>query len=386
MRVGFVSTYPPMRCAIGLYSRLLARALIERFDDVSIVVAAEHGADVERKGRLDASPVYSRNDDYVDDVCRALESARVDVAHFQYAPDLFGEDGRLPTLLGRLQSRGIRTVVTLHTVYDERPARRLVYGRSSGDFHRAVGGTSDRVVVHHRDGMAGKLEEQGLDAKAIAVIPHGTTLLDLPDQAESRRALSLPEGLLLTFFGFIHLQKNVHTIVEAFLRIADEVPAASLLVSGMPWGDRWYNHLYVQTIRARVAAKRRLHRVLLRYEYASPDDVPRILAASDVMLLPHHQKYGSASGVFHQAIGSRRALLCARGPKFEDALLIFRDHPELCVPSRSVSGWARAMKRIIVDDELRTASRDLASNYARETTWPRVAERHHELYTSLLTA
>ena len=65
----------------------------------------------------------------------------------------------------------------------------------------------------------------------------------------------------------------------------------------------------------------------IRDEYVAPDQVPFIYGASDVILLPHAQTYGSASGVFHQAIGASKPVLCAIGPKFVEAREALGDAP-----------------------------------------------------------
>ena len=365
MRVGLVSTYPDSRCAIGVYSQHLARALRA---DAEVVIAAERGATAGEDEGIAVRPCYERDDDYVSSIVDVLRTERCDVMHVQYAPDLFGEDGRLPALLRAAQREGMRTVVTMHTVYAARARRRRI-----GRFHRALAAASDAVIVHHA-GMARMLEHNGVDPSTLRVVPHGTANLALPDVMESRRTLGLPtRGTLLTFFGFIHLQKNVHTLVEAFIRARVD---ATLLVAGMPWGDRWYNHLYVAAIKARALR----HSNIIFRGYTPREDVPLVYASSDVVVLPHHQRYGSASGVFHQAIGAERAVLCARGPKFEDASRLFASVPELTPPATDVGAWARSIERIANDATLRQRCRELAADYAERTSWSAVAKRHLVAY------
>jgi glycosyltransferase involved in cell wall biosynthesis len=388
MHIGFVSTYPPIRCAIGLYSQKLAYGLAELAPRTSIFVAAELGADPEQafEGRLEARPVYARDGDYRDAIFHAVRDAGVNLVHFQYAHDLFGEDQRLPSLLKRLKEAGIQPVVTLHTVYDPRHWRKLLFMQSSDTFHRAIA-ESAHIVVHHADGMATKLKKQGIPEERISIIPHGTSTMELMNRDEARAKLGLPaDAFVFTFFGFIHRLKNVHTVVEGFIRASGDLPDARLLVAGMPWGGRWYNHLYVGALKARAACSLARDRILIRDEYLPPELVPAIYSASDVIVLPHNQSYGSASGVFHQAIGYGRPVLCARGPKFVSARELFREMPELCVPPGSVGKWAQAMVRIRRDTALRERSRVAVARFARETAWTAVAGLHDGLYRRILSA
>jgi 1,2-diacylglycerol 3-alpha-glucosyltransferase len=384
VHVGFVSTFPPMRCAIGIYTQKLGDAL-GTLGTVTPFVVAEDGGEQEALpgGSVPVRRAYRRNTDYRDAVYDALLASGSRVAHFQYAPDLFGEDQRLPSLVARLDRAGVRPIVTLHTVYGARPWRVLTRRPTTEAFHRGLAEHA-HLVVHHADGMKTELVRQGVPSLAISVIPHGTTVVAPAPPAPARQRLGLAEEpFYFTFFGFIHRYKNVHVAVEGFLRAAPHMPRARLLVVGMPWGDRWYNHLYVNAIRARLGVSRYGSRVEIRDEYVAPALVPDVYAASDVILLPHRQSYGSASGVFHQAVGYGRPVLAAQGPKFVEARSLFRDLPELTVPPRHAELWARAMRRIYESPALREGARAAVAEFAERTSWPRVAEQHAALYRKL---
>jgi glycosyltransferase involved in cell wall biosynthesis len=373
-----------MRCAIGIYTQKLGEALAGQGMVTPFVVAEDDGErDVAAGGAVPARHAYRRGSDYRDAVFDALAASESRVAHFQYAPDLFGEDERLPSLVARLDRAGVKPVVTLHTVYGPRRWRLLARRPTTRSFHRRLADHA-HLVVHHADGMESELVDQGVPSGSISVIPHGTTVQEAPARAPARERLGLSqEAFYFTFFGFIHRYKNVHVAVEGFLRAAPYAPEARLLVMGMPWGDRWYNHLYVNAIRARLAVARYGDRVEIRDEYVAPERVSDVYSASDVILLPHRQTYGSASGVFHQAVGYGRPVLAAQGPKFVEARALFRDLPELTVPPRSAARWARAMRRIHDDGRLREDARAAVAGFAARTAWPRVAEQHAALYRRL---
>ncbi len=386
MHIGYVSTFPPMRCAIGVYTQKLARALTQLDGAPRVTVLAEQGAAAgEDHPGVSVLPLYRRDEDYVDAIERGAVEAGCELVHFQHAGDLLGVDERLPRLLARLKSRGIRTVVTLHTVYDETPGELFHGGGKHAAFYRELSRELSQFVVHHDEGCATKLQSQGIAREQLTVIPHGTSRMALPDARESRRVLGLPEeGFYFTFFGFIHLQKNVHRVVQAFARIAGDFPQAHLLVSGMPWGDRWYNHLYTGLMKARVAVGRLGAQIHLRDSYLPAEHVPHVYGASDAMLLPHNQSYGSASGVFHQAIGAGKPVLCAIGPKFVDAQRALADVPELCVPPTDIGAWAAAMRRVLEQPELLARGQRAVEAYATATEWPTVADAHARLYARLL--
>ena len=381
MKIGMASTYPPMRCGIGIYAQKLLRAMAEEHPHTDIYVIGEHGTEDDSHPGVSASAVYSRHGNYADDILRQAQALNLDLLHFQHAPDLFGADDRLPELLRRLKQAGIRTAVTLHTVHEEKPLHKVASRWSPVPFHRALGLWADTIVVHHKQGMADMLIAQGIDAKKIAVIPHGTSLMTLGDVTESRRHLGLPEdAVVLTFFGFIHIQKNVHTAAEAFIRAAQNNPKAVLYITGMPFENRWYNRLYIQALRTRARLKGMSDRIIIEDAYIPPENVAHVYTASDILLLPHWQRYGSASGVFHQSIGAGKPVLCAKGPKFEDGLKQLASHPELMPAPLSISQWTTAIDMLLRDEALREQVTRLFSAYAHDSTWAKVARKHHQVY------
>ena len=385
MNIGMASTYPPMRCGIGIYAQKLLRAMADEFPQTTIHVIGEQGVQDDGHAGVSARGVYSRHGDYTDAILRQAKALKLDLLHFQHAPDLFGVDERLPGLLKKLHEAGIRSVVTLHTVYEEKPFHAIAKRWSPVPFHRNIAQWADTIVVHHKQGMADQLITQGIPQRKIAVIPHGTTLMTLGDAGESRARLGLPaDAVVLTFFGFIHIQKNVHTAVEAFIRVAGKHPKAILYITGMPFENRWYNRLYIQGLRTRARFKGMADRIIIEDAYIPAENVPHIYAASDILLLPHWQRYGSASGVFHQSIGAGKPVLCARGPKFEDGLKQLAAYPELTPAPLSIAQWATAMDRLLGDESLRATVTRLFSEYARATTWPNVARQHHAMYENLV--
>jgi glycosyltransferase involved in cell wall biosynthesis len=386
-KIGYVSTFPPNVCGIGTYTEQLTTALTEEFDDVSIIVFSEQGILPRHDGpRLEVQPVYRRDSDYVEDLERAIADSGCPLVHFQHAGDLFGEDERLPRLLERLTRRGIRSVVTLHTVYGESRSAPLGRGNRHTDFYRRLAQPATCLLVHQEQGCATTLRSLRIDSAKVAVIPHGTPGIEQVEQSLARQTLDLPaDAFLFTFFGFIHLQKNVHRIVEAFAKLVVEFPNARLLVSGMPWGNRWYNHLYTALIKARIDVVGLGSKILIRDRYLEPTKIPHVYAASDVILLPHNQTYGSSSGVFHGAMGAGNAVLYSASPKFSEAREALQSVPELEVPMNSTEAWLTVMRRVMVDKELLERARHAARTYAATTAWPSVAASHVKLYQTLLT-
>lgn len=381
-RLCLVSTYPPQRCGIGRYTASLARALAGT--GVAPSVISELGAHSGEDGGVLSVPTFLRNADYVAAVEASIVETGATVVHVQHAPDIFGTDGRMPRLLARLRRRGIATAVTLHTVHTTWSG--LLERRFGvAQFHRRLAENADAIVVHGARQMADELARQGVDTSKLSVIPHGTPTTPVVDRALARERLGLPpEGPMVLCFGFIHPQKNLHTVLLATAEFSRRIPNCRLYLAGSLQNASWPNRLYLRLLRAIVRWAGLSDRVVLREEFVAEDQMALLYAAADLVLLPYAQGYGSASGVAHGAVGAARLPVCSASPKFAEVGAAI-DHG-LIVPTHSPRAWANTIATLLTDEARRAALVDRVKTFAKDTSWAAVAARHRALYRRLAEA
>jgi glycosyltransferase involved in cell wall biosynthesis len=366
VKVALVSTFPPAACGIGNYSQELVRALPS---DVELTVLAE------REGSATTPAVrrvWHRKSDWVSEISAAAVDANASVVHIQHEQGILGQDDRLPRLVGLLRDRGIRSVVTLHSVYDTRGARA---------FHQRL--ACDRIIVHQQTGMASVLAAQGVPSERVEVIAHGTPALDLPDQAAARELLGLPKDkTIVLFFGFIHTGKKLHVALRAFERI--RVPNAYFVIAGHIREDNVFQRIYARWLRRQMRRGIAEHRIEFRSGFQPVEHKPAYYAAADLVVMPHMQAYGSASGVMHEALSARRPIVCTRGKKFAEAVEAFATEiPEAFPPGGDVGAWARALETMLTSPELRAKMSARLGGLAEATSWASSGERHARIYRAL---
>lgn len=378
MKVAFVSTWPRTTCGIATYTEHVVRALLAA-GARPLTVLSEEGGALPLDG-VTVREAFSRRRPFAAPLVQAAVEQGVDVVHVQHAPDILGMGAELIALLEGLRVHGIRSVVTLHTVYDAWSGliERKPHARS---FHRRLGGAADRVLVHQptcRD----TLVAHGVPAARLALVPHGTDRIS-GDGARIRARHGIPaDAPLLLFFGFVHVQKNVHTLLKALPAIRARLPQARLLVAGSVAGGTWYNRLYAGYLDRLVRRRGLGDAVTFTRAFVDAADVADTYAAADLVLLPHQQGYGSASGVLHQAIGAGKPLLCSDVPKFEE--LNDAVGRELLVPTTDAAAWAERAVRLLTDAAWREPLLARLQAYADTTRWEAVAARHLDLYAEVL--
>jgi len=374
-----VSTYPPQRCGIATYTAELALAMVDH--GVKSIVLTESGAADGTVNNITSLPTWNRCEDWVNNIVSAIHKMNLRVVHVQYTPDTLGWDNRLPRLLDRLSQDGVGTVITLHTVHTLTSG--LLEGRfSAPSHHRKLAQHAHAIVVHGNATQAKELLRQGISAEKIFVIPHGTKVFNPPGQSESRARLGLSNrGPLLLYFGFIHALKNLHTIIRSMKFLSKQFPGIFLLVAGSIQNRGWYNLLYLRHCRQMIKRLKLERHIGLREEFVPDDLVPSLYGASDLVLLPYSQHYGSASGVLHNALGAGKLMLCSKSPKFAE----ITEHisPDLQVTTHDPKAWANRIAHLLLHQNRQETLLKRIRAYAEETSWPRIAARHLELYEKL---
>lgn len=382
MKVGLVSTYPPRQCGIATYTRKLSAALASPQSGLSPAILAEWGGEAVLP-EIPCEPCFGRRDDFGPAIDEAAARLGIEVAHFQHATDIFGVGGRMLSAAERLRRRGVGVIVTMHTVFT----------RSSGlierkpfvsSFHRGLGRVVDGIVVHS-EASRRILKAHGVPAELIEMIPHGTDDPQQGDPATGRRILGVQDDLpVLLFFGFVHMQKNVHVLLEALTRVVRRVPDVTLAIVGKPGGDAWYNRLYARWLRRRVRRLGLTSKVAIVDRFVDDSEAVDIHAASLAVLLPHAQGYGSASGVVHNAMSMGLPLICSDSIKFDE--VASNISPELLVPTHDARAWADKILLVLEDKGWRDRIARLVETYARDTRWSEVAAQHAAVYRRIAAA
>ena len=180
------------------------------------------------------------------------------------------------------------------------------------------------------------------------------------DRAAARRRLGV-EGPLALFLGLVRRYKGVETLLEAAPRIVAG-SGARIAVVGEVFPDA------SRLVRLRDASPV-ARSILWKDQYVSEEEMGMWLAACDVVVLPYREISGSA--IAARAIGARRPVAASAVGGLKDMI-----EPgvtgELFAPG-DAGGLADAVERILARGHAAYAAG--LDRAARETSWPRYAER-----------
>ena len=380
MNIGYISTYPPTRCGIGTYTSYLSLALSRIDKEVKISIITENGAKEIKEKLFETAPCFDRKEDYVQRINASVARFSSDIVHIQHEFAIFNPDERFLNLLEE-QKKKTKIVLTLHTVHTNETNDWEMGAMSMEEYNFRMSQLVDAIIVHQVS-MKEELVRQSVNEKLIHVIPHGTEILKHINKTEAMRKLDLPEnGKIILSFGFFGKQKSKELIVEALPDVLKEVPNAYVFFSGYvrDWVQEDFETRKLYEEKAKELGV--VDHVIFAKRYIPDEEIYLVFSSSDVVVFPYFQKYFSASGVLHLAMGSFKPTVVSRTIKFEEVPREISDG--LVFNPNDSTGLAKILIKLIVDNNFRESIIKKVKSYALKTSWDMVATNHMQVYKVL---
>ena len=367
-RIGFVSTYPPVHCGVGEYTRMLISGLKRVSPGIDVVVfqVRESKRYVDRELGVRVIPSFDRGSSDYSSLLEALEEVGgVDVIHVQHEYGIFGRTTAILDSLEEAKRRGLASlaIVTMHTTDRIGPRQSLEF---QSQLNRV-----DAVVVHSVL-QEFELQAQGIEPYKVWRIPHGTLInpyLDNPRHLLLGR-LGLEDdvidGFLLVTPGFIRRDKGLDILMSAVKHLKRRV---RVLVAG----EKSDAGLTLYETGELVVLER----------YLSSEEILMLAALADAIVLPYKDRPGkySVSGILHLSMGSLKPIIGTRVPRLIE---LYQYAPRLTVPPRAPLLLSERINWLMDNYDLAVAYSSNLLAYAARTQWPRIARRHIDLYKMLL--
>lgn len=240
---------------------------------------------------------------------------------------------------GRIAARrvGVPVVVTAEMAVD------LWKGRLQLAIDRRLAGWTDRVVGNS-DAVVDFYRRAGVPSGRLERIYSGIEPAEPPtvDRAEVRRGLGLAaDAPLVLFAGRLYPQKRVGDLLFALDLLQHVRPdVRTLIVGDGPLRDRLVE---------RAGAQRLLEDRKVQF-LGHRDDVPTLLAAADLLVLP--SSYEGLPNVVLEAMCFRKAVVATAAPGTTE--VVVHDETGLLVPIGDQPALAQAI-RVLLEDPARAA-------------------------------
>lgn len=315
-------------------------------------------------------PCYARKDPTYSGLLDALTRyGPVDILHVEHEYGIYGDGDTLLRALDEAKRERLTraVVITMHTVYHP-------YSGRSGAlrFQEGLPGVVDAVIVHSRL-QEFELQTQGVPAEAIYRIPHGTLINPYLGYPRGQLAKSLGldpgvlEGLVLVTPGFIRRDKGLDVLAEALRGLGE---GFTFVAAGEPRNPEVLEY---------IVDLQEEGRVIIIDRYLSSDEILRLIALSDAIVLAYRDVPGtySVSGILHLSMGSLKPIIGTRTPRLIE---LYSHAPRMTIPPGNSAELARLLRWIKQNYDYAVAYMAETYAYAARTEWHRIARRHIALY------
>jgi len=369
MRIGFISTYPPIECGIATYTQYLTDTL--RNQEMDIYIVSHRGG----SGKNVFTAFDYEDGNLAEKAFSMMTRLTPDIVHIQHEFGLYGRSygvSVIPLIL-KFRLAGIPVVTTLHTVYDKISYEHLVIISSIIE-------NSDAVIVHETyqlEALKRYFKERSLLDK-IHVVPHGAREIKPVENAKA--GLGIPDNTkVVLMIGYFRPNKGFERIVRLWSTIIEKHKGGDILlmvagkIRGIEYRD--YRNMLFNEINSSPANDR----IKIIRGQISQDSFDTIISASDIVALPY--SISSQSGIVAHCLAFGKPIVTSDTPVMTS--LIKEIHSGMTC--NTDEEYIDNIDWILSDDNLRKEFSDNALRYVRDNiAWSKIAGRHVEIYKTIV--
>ena len=368
VRTAIVSTYLPRLCGIATFTSDLHAAT--HGSEIAVLhpsgTALPYPAEVHHRIRKDEHADYLHT-------AQALNHC-VDVVSIQHEYGIWGgEDGE--HVLDFVRALRVPAVATLHTVLsDPSPHQRSVLAELV-----ALAQTS---VVMSRSAGELLIQRYDVDARRLAIIPHGVPNVPLVESASVKPGLGIDGRDVILSFGLLGPGKGYELAIDALPAVAAAHPDVLYVILGATHPDliRTEGEAYRESLAEEIRKLGMERHVRFVDRFVGRVELIRWLEAADVFVTPYPNLGQIVSGTLSYAMGAGRAIVST---PYTYATELLADGRGVLVPPGSASALAEGLNAVLADADLRATIGRRAHAYSRRMVWPAVGAEYGALFASL---
>lgn len=377
-KILFISTYPPVKCGIASFTEDLVNAIT---GEVNI----HHAVTICALDKKEHATIYPPEVSLVMnsyDLDSCIETAAIinrdpgiKMVCIEHEFGLYGgEYGEY--LLGFLALLEKPFIIRFHTVLPAPDVKRL-------KIVKTIGLLADRVIVMTQNSARLLEQDYQMDAGKMIIIPHGTHANSTIDAQTLKVKYNLDNRLVLTTFGLLSPNKGIEKGILAMANIANHFPQAMYIVLGNTHPNllKQDGEKYRDYLQQLIQENNLQDNVRLVNEYVPTEKLMEYLALTDIYLFTSKDPNQAISGTFLYAMSAGCAVI---SNSFVLAKEMLDEKTGIIIEGSREDALAENAIRLLQDRQLRKQMGHNAFVRTRDTPWPKVAQRHADLFREIL--
>ena len=384
MKVCAVTTWPPHRDGVALYSTELYNHLIT-YADVQVIANIPKQQTLPEsyeENKVTVLKCWKRGLLYPLQIFRSIQKTRCHLVHLQHGWLLYG--GIIYALLFSCLLAALRfshkpTIVTMHTIirndasiyrnyFANLLARIAVLFISKSILH-----LSNKIIVHNSLMKKTLQTEYGAKEEKLVIISHG-----IKKASEKPESFQKNKELSILSLGFLRKEKGTEYLIEAFKKLSEKCPNSKLVIVGATHAHDKTG--YTKNLKNLITSK--LKKQVIFLGFVDEQRLERLIWKSDIIVLQSTDHYYvEASGTLAAVADYGKALVCSKVPKFQSEL----KHKLTCMfvePFNPVE-LSQTLLLLTGDNELRKCLGKNLKEKFEDRNWSAVAKQHATLYRSI---
>lgn len=377
-KILFISTFPPSKCGIASFTQDLVNSINHEMKSdflINICALVKNDAAWVPKSQVSMVMDAFQPESCIDTAHAINKEASIELVCIEHEFGLYG--GELGEyLLAFLTMLEKPFIIRFHTVLPAPDIKRLKIVQS-------IGLLAERVIVMTSHSARLLEEDYKLDVEKIIIIPHGTHANSKISAVELKRKYDLKNKLVLTTFGLLSPNKGIEKGILAMKEIRLQFPQAIYIVLGQTHpnllqqeGEKYRNYLQ-QLIDDNHLEKN----VRLVNEYVPTKKLLEYLALTDIYLFTSKDPYQAVSGTFLYALSAGCAII---SNSFVLAQEMLDEKTGIIIENGKEHELEKSAIYLFKNKRLRKNMRYYAFQRTKDTNWRKVAQKHLELFDSIL--
>lgn len=374
-KIVFMSTFPPTQCGIATFTEDTINAISNMYGKSIVCEIAE----ITFKGGPSIYAKYhlpSKDLDAYERVAEEInEDDEVKLVHIEHEFGLFGGDYG-DYLFHFLNSIKKSVAYTFHTVLpnpnsDLKSVVQLLCSYSEAIFVMTF--KSKEILIN----------DYGIDETHIAVVPHGTHLVDYEATEVAKKKLDLEDRLVLSTFGLLSQGKSIETGIMAMSKVVKQFPTALYFILGKTHPNTIVDGVdnYRNQLEDLVKAEGLEDNVQFVNEYLSTDDLLNYLKATDVYLFTSKDPNQAVSGTFSYAMSCSCPIVASKIPHTIEFLT---SEMGILADIQNTEQFADAAIKLLADEPLRKQMGLNAYAKMTQTSWENTALNQMTRYQTVV--